>query len=70
MFCFLSKPESHSDLTEIAAQMLGVLFQFDALTAVGKIVEEYAAPQSEIATDLNELVLSLIDLKLVTLSAD
>jgi hypothetical protein len=57
-------------LNEMAAQMLGVLFKFDAKTAIAAIVKDYAAPQADIASDLNELVASLIDLKLVDVAAD
>jgi Coenzyme PQQ synthesis protein D (PqqD) len=57
-------------LNEMAAQMLGVLFKFDAKTAIAAIVKDYAAPQADIASDLNELVASLIDLKLVEVAAD
>jgi Coenzyme PQQ synthesis protein D (PqqD) len=55
-------------LNDVAAQMLGVLFMSDAKTAIAKIVEDYAAPQAEITRDLDELVASLINLKLVELS--
>jgi Coenzyme PQQ synthesis protein D (PqqD) len=57
-------------LNEMAAQMLGVLFKFDAKTAIAAIVKDYAAPQADIASDLNELVASLINLKLVDVAAD
>jgi Coenzyme PQQ synthesis protein D (PqqD) len=53
-------------LNEMAALMLSTLFASDAKTAIAKIVEDYAAPEADIANDLNELVQSLIDQKLVT----
>jgi transcriptional regulatory protein LevR len=53
-------------LNEMAALMLSTLFSTDAKTAVAKIVEDYAAPEADIANDLNELVQNLINQKLVT----
>jgi hypothetical protein len=55
-------------LNEMAALMLSTLFSSDANTAVAKIVADYAAPQTDIATDLNDLVQNLIDQKLITVS--
>jgi hypothetical protein len=54
-------------LNEMAALMLSTLFSSDAKTAIAKIVEDYAAPEADITNDLNELVQSLIDQKLVAL---
>jgi hypothetical protein len=52
-------------LNEMAALMLSTLFASDAKTAIAKIAEDYAAPQADIANDLNELVQNLIDQKLL-----
>jgi Coenzyme PQQ synthesis protein D (PqqD) len=54
-------------LNEMAALMLSTLFSSDAKTAIAKIAEDYAAPEADITNDLNELVQSLIDQKLVAL---
>jgi hypothetical protein len=56
-------------LNEMAAFMLGTLFSADAKTAIAKIVEDYAAPEEDITNDLNELVQSLVDQKLVSVTS-
>jgi hypothetical protein len=56
-------------LNEMAALMLSALIRADSQTAVAKIAAEYAAPQADIAQDLNELVEILIGQRMVTVEA-
>jgi transcriptional regulatory protein LevR len=57
-------------LNEMAALMLSTLFSSDAKTAVARLVADYAAPENDISNDLNELVQSLIDQKLVNVVSE
>ncbi len=52
-------------LNEVAARMLSLLLESDAASAAGQLASEYAAPESDIRADLDDLVGMLAEARLI-----